>query len=54
MKLIAKQPCSFGGNKYYIGDEIPAEHVLDPRHHGYLGREDLFCTVLLCILATSS
>lgn len=31
MKLIAKQPCSFGGNKYYIGDEIPAEHVLDPR-----------------------
>ena len=24
------------------------------RHHGYLGHEDLFCTVLLCILATSS
>ena len=23
-------------------------------HHDYLGREDLFCTVLLCILATSS
>ena len=23
-------------------------------HRGYLGREDLFCTVLLCILATSS
>ena len=23
-------------------------------HCGYLGREDLFCTVLLCILATSS
>ena len=23
-------------------------------HHDYLGHEDLFCTVLLCILATSS
>ena len=23
-------------------------------HHDYLGREDLFCIVLLCILATSS
>ena len=23
-------------------------------HHGYLGHEDLFCTALLCILATSS
>ena len=23
-------------------------------YSGYLGREDLFCTVLLCILATSS
>ena len=23
-------------------------------HHDYLGREDLFCTVLLCILTTSS
>ena len=23
-------------------------------HHDYLGHEELFCTVLLCILATSS
>ena len=23
-------------------------------HHDYLGREDLFCIVLMCILATSS
>ena len=23
-------------------------------HHDYLGHEDLFCTVLLCILSTSS
>ncbi len=29
MKLIAKKPCSFGGNKFYIGDEIPVEYVLD-------------------------
>lgn len=29
MKLIAKKPCSFGGSKFYIGDEIPAEYVLD-------------------------
>ena len=31
MKLIALKPCSFGGKKFYIGDEIPAEHILDPR-----------------------
>ena len=27
---------------------------LEPHHRDYLGHEDLFCTVLLCILATSS
>ena len=30
MKLIAKKPCSFGGEKFYIGDEIPVELVQDP------------------------
>ena len=30
MKLIAKKPCSFGGKKFYNGDEIPAELVLNP------------------------
>lgn len=30
MKLIAKKPCSFGGERFYIGDEIPVELVLDP------------------------
>ena len=30
MKLIARKPCSFGGKKFYIGDEIPAEHVMNP------------------------
>lgn len=31
MKLIARKACSFGGKKFYIGDEIPAELVLNPR-----------------------
>ena len=30
MKLIAKKPCSFEGKKFYIGDEIPADFVLNP------------------------
>ena len=30
MKLIARKACSFGGKKFYIGDEIPEELVLDP------------------------
>lgn len=31
MKLIAKKPCSFGGKNFYIGDEIPANLVLNPK-----------------------
>lgn len=31
MKLIAKKPCSFAGRDFFIGDEIPAESVVDPR-----------------------
>lgn len=31
MKLIAQKPCSFGGRKFYIDDEIPVEYVLDPK-----------------------
>lgn len=31
MKLIAKKPCSFGGVKFYIGDEVPVELVHDPK-----------------------
>lgn len=30
MKLIAKQPCSFGGKRFYIGEEIPVELVQAP------------------------
>lgn len=31
MKLIAKKPCSFGGERFYIGDEIPVELVMEPK-----------------------
>lgn len=37
MKLIAKKPCSFGGKKFFIGDEIPAAFVLDPKAHEKMG-----------------
>lgn len=37
MKLIAKKPCSFGGKKFYIGDEIPAEFVVDPAGQEKMG-----------------
>ena len=29
MRLIARKPCSFGGRKFFIGQEIPAGLVLD-------------------------
>lgn len=38
MKLIAKKPCSFGGKRFYIGDEIPAEFVLNPQEQEKMGR----------------
>lgn len=31
MKLIAKKPCSFGGEQFYIGYEIPLELVQNPK-----------------------
>ena len=31
MKLIAKKPCSFGGKRFYIGEDIPEDLVLDPK-----------------------
>lgn len=37
MKLIAKKPCGFGGKRFYIGDEIPAEYVLDARAQEKMG-----------------
>lgn len=37
MKLIAKRPCSFGGRKFYISDEVPRDLVLDPASQEKLG-----------------
>ena len=37
MKLIAQKPCSFGGKKFYIGEEIPAEAVLNPKEQAKMG-----------------
>ena len=37
MKLIAQKPCSFGGKRFYIGDEVPAEDVLNPAKQAKLG-----------------
>lgn len=31
MKLIALKPCSFGGIRYYRGDEIPTDAVCNPK-----------------------
>ena len=33
MKLIAKKPCSFGGKKFYIGDTIPNDCIINPKDH---------------------
>ena len=38
MKLIAKQPCSFGGKRFYIGDEIPVGLVLEPKTQEKYGK----------------
>ena len=37
MKLIAKKPCSFGGERFYIGDEIPVELVKAPASQEKMG-----------------
>lgn len=37
MKLIAQKPCSFGGKRFYIGDEIPLEFVVNPESQSKLG-----------------
>ena len=36
-RLIALKPCSFGGKKFFIGDEIPAEYVESPAKMEQLG-----------------
>lgn len=37
MKIVANKPCSFGGKKYYIGDEIPSDAVKDPEMQKKMG-----------------
>lgn len=37
MRLIAKKPCTFGGNKFFVGDEIPAELVANPKAQEKMG-----------------
>ena len=37
MKLIAKKPCSFNGQTFYIGDEIPSAFVINQKAQEKLG-----------------
>ena len=37
MRLIAKKPCSFGGKKFFIGEEIPVCLVTNPEVQEKLG-----------------
>ena len=37
MRLIAKKPCSYGGKKFFIGDEIPAKLVVNIEREEKLG-----------------
>lgn len=37
MRLIAKKSCSYGGKKFFIGDEIPAELVVNIEREEKLG-----------------
>lgn len=37
MRLIAKKPCSFNGQTFYIGDEIPSDFVINPKAQENLG-----------------
>lgn len=37
MRLIAQKPCNFGGQKFYIGDEIPNSLVANPKAQEKMG-----------------
>lgn len=37
MRLVANKPCSFGGKKFLIGDEVPANLVLNPNKQIKMG-----------------
>ena len=40
MRLIAQKPCSFGGNKFFIGEEVPTELVTNPKMQEKLWQEE--------------
>lgn len=49
MKLIAKKPCSFGGKRFYIGEEVPTALVVDPARqvqYGVLIRKEEDCCAM--------
>lgn len=37
MVLIAQKPCSFGGRKFFIGEDIPPELVVNPKAQEKMG-----------------
>lgn len=37
MILIAQKPCSFGGKKFYVGDIIPDDLVINPENQAKMG-----------------
>ena len=30
MRFVANKPCNMGGKRYFIGEEIPSEEIIDP------------------------
>lgn len=37
MRLIAKKPCSFGGQSFFIGEQVPVNLVVNPESQEKLG-----------------
>ena len=36
-RLVALKPCNFGGEKFFIGEEIPSKYVANPSAQAKLG-----------------
>lgn len=54
MRYIARKPCSFGGKKYLIGEDVPADVVLDGKRQVALGtlvavQDDKTSTILISL-----
>ena len=54
MRYIARKPCSFGGKKYLIGEDVPADVVLDGKRQVALGtlavvQEDKTSAILISL-----